>query len=546
MKINLQLKNFPEWIKIENTYVRGVAFHGDDVLREKEIGRLVGEMRGIEDFGNCLRKLNGFFSVVKIDGNTVFAGVDRVRSIPLFYGMKKDQFLLSDDANYIKEQLGETQYDELTEAEFLLTGYVTGEKTLFPGVKQLQAGELLVANLSKERWEVHTNRYYLFTSGEEFLEEKHILIQRLDHVVTSCMNRLIRWADGRPIILPLSGGYDSRIIAIMLKRLGYNNIRTFSYGRTGNDDTRVGQQVAKHLNLPLKFIPYSNQAWWEWFHSEEREEYYKMSHNFTSIPHLQDWPAVRELKKSGELPQDAVIVPGHTGDFVSGGHIPESFTKVKQITKEHFIKEVISNHYNLWDVSEVNEILFQKLQRGILTLTDIRDVNTPAHAADEFEKWEWQERQAKFIVNSTRVYEFWGYEWWMPLWDKEMMDFWKSVPLSYRIGRKLYIDYVTQQYGQIAKIPKGVAMVTNRDNFFRKTRSVLERRHCLNRNSRIFKLLREWYRKYKFWRKKSKDYETDKYAWLGIMDKKTYRSYHTGQQLVHSYVAKHILGRLKI
>lgn len=65
-------------------------------------------------------------------------------------------------------------------------------------------------------------------------------------------------------------------------------------------------------------------------------------------------------------------------------------------------------------------------------------MDTPEDMANAFECWEWQERQAKFIVNSCRVYEFWGYDWRIPLWDSEMMDFWSRVPIELRIGKRLY------------------------------------------------------------------------------------------------------------
>ncbi|WP_269848621.1 asparagine synthase-related protein [Methanosarcina horonobensis] len=48
------------------------------------------------------------------------------------------------------------------------------------------------------------------------------------------------------------------------------------------------------------------------------------------------------------------------------------------------------------------------------------------------------ERQAKFIINSVRVYEFFGYEWRIPLWDAELMEFFLRVPIEHRINRNLY------------------------------------------------------------------------------------------------------------
>jgi len=44
-------------------------------------------------------------------------------------------------------------------------------------------------------------------------------------------------------------------------------------------------------------------------------------------------------------------------------------------------------------------------------------------------------RQAEFIVNSVRVYEFFGYEWYSPIWNSEIMGFWAKVSLKYRIKK---------------------------------------------------------------------------------------------------------------
>ena len=45
-------------------------------------------------------------------------------------------------------------------------------------------------------------------------------------------------------------------------------------------------------------------------------------------------------------------------------------------------------------------------------------------------------------MNSVRVYEFFGYDWWLPLWDGEFVEFWQNVPLSLRYKRLWYNQYV--------------------------------------------------------------------------------------------------------
>jgi asparagine synthase (glutamine-hydrolysing) len=53
-----------------------------------------------------------------------------------------------------------------------------------------------------------------------------------------------------------------------------------------------------------------------------------------------------------------------------------------------------------------------------------------------YEFWEWSERQPKATVNNQRLYEFFGYQWALPLWDAEMMDFWAKVPYEEKLNQK--------------------------------------------------------------------------------------------------------------
>ena len=73
----------------------------------------------------------------------------------------------------------------------------------------------------------------------------------------------------------------------------------------------------------------------------------------------------------------------------------------------------------------------------ITAYAEYDEISNPAELADAFEAWEWQERQAKFIVNSVRVYDFWGHDWWMPLWDAGFMRFWQGVPLEFLMQHPL-------------------------------------------------------------------------------------------------------------
>lgn len=153
--VNIKLENryAAIWRKYEDRdnriWVRGGVYTGNEFCRDTELPSLLSRIAPLisddtpDELHKFLSKLNGFFALVVQKGDTVLAAVDRVRSIPLFYGQEKGEIFLSDDAEWIRKNVGDTELDPVARQEFLFTGYVTGKETIFPHVRQLQALSLI-------------------------------------------------------------------------------------------------------------------------------------------------------------------------------------------------------------------------------------------------------------------------------------------------------------------------------------------------------------------------------------------------------------------
>jgi len=229
-----------------------------------------------------------------------------------------------------------------------------------------------------------------------------------------------------------------------------------------------------------------------------------------------------------------VFVPGHSGDFLAGSHIPLWYAGRAKITRDELLQSIFNAHYSLWDWPSdgddgLRSALVQRIDEVCGPITD----GTSEDAADRFECWDCQERQAKFIVNSVRVYESFGYEWRLPLFDAELMDFWSRVSLQRRVGRRLYFEF-SRRHQDLPITP------ANADRPMPVAHAIL----ALKRSSlwplakRAQRALRrvQWRRQYD---------GVDGMGWFALVDRAQFRTLYTGREIGHSFFALKYLDAIR-
>jgi len=447
IEINLRNRHYP-WNHLihdaSEYWWKGQIFFQDKLINFQEFKENIFLNQKSSEYDikkniEILNKLNGSFLFIVETSNSVLCVVDRIRSIPLFYSSYGNQLLITDDANYLRNRINASLNEE-PGAEFFVTGYVTGPDTLFNGISQLQAGEFLLFNKLTGDYAIH--RYFHYLHGDYSTDSEEQLLALLDKVMLSVFSRLIETTvnQGKKIVVPLSGGLDSRIIVAMLKRLGVDDVICYSYGKKGNIEAEISRKVAESLGYTWHFVEYTSRRWYDCYHSDEMRAYERYAANLTSLPHIQDFLAVKILKEEGKIPYTAVFIPGHSGDMLAGSWIPNNIENLPH-TAEYCINHSLQRHYSLWEWNNKNkkmELLFQERIRKSIGNISIYDADSLANGIEYFN---FKERQAKFIVNSVRVYEFFGFEWRIPLWDAELIDFFLKIPLNERIHTAFYKKY---------------------------------------------------------------------------------------------------------
>lgn len=420
----------------------GWATAGDGSRGGDELARLVAHALDVAPtFAEAIRTLDGNFAVIaETQGRTEIA-VDSVRSIPIVYRSNGTQLIVSDDLRLLDGT--STVLDAESVAEYATAGYVTGSHTLFEGIVALQSGECLTwdAGAAEPASERHIE-YRCTYDNPASVDE---LCEQADAAFSKAFLRVIESVRGRQIVLPLSGGLDSRLVAWMLHRHGYDNVLCYTYGLPGNREAQRASAVADALRFKWIPVPYSGDLWKRELSSSAMREYWGFSANGISIPHCDDWPAVHALVDQGLIKPDAIFMPGHTGDFISGGHLKYLFDPAYQQKPVRFNQAIVDKHYSLWKALLRRPSVSDAINGRINEVVAEMPATTDEELARRYEYWEWQERQAKLIINSVRVYEYFGHSWRIPLWDRDVMEYWMRVPLSLKMDKYLFRRYLASQ-----------------------------------------------------------------------------------------------------
>ena len=427
LQINLNYNYGYRWYSNNNIKVKGYIYDEKNVIYKNE--NLLNYFENIsteEEFRNAISNANGIFSVIIQKDKKIMFSVDKTRTFPLLYIDNENDLIISDDSYFLRENY-KNDLDNVNSDEFLSIGFVMGEETLLQDIFQVQAGEYLIFDDNKLKKEFYFDYLTKKISTKSFDELKSEFLD----ILRDSIQRIIKLANGRQIVLPLSGGYDSRTIASLLKQLNYEKILCYTYGKKNSPEVIISKKVANELGLNWFFVEYNEQTVNQDFpQSNEFKEYYKFASNHISVFSTQDYFAVKYLHDNKIINDNAIFVPGHSGDFLGGSHLSNA-----EIANRDNIIDVIYQKQNL-----LNKKIFKNkkvLKEKISSLIEIENIKDDFFYSID-ENFNLKERQSKFIINSLRIYEYFGYQHAIPLWDNELTEFFRVLPLKFKLNSYFY------------------------------------------------------------------------------------------------------------
>lgn len=389
-----------------------------------------------------LNQLDGHFSLVLTGPDWSLAAVDPVRSFPLIWARDGERVLVAHDGPGLVRRLGLGPEDiDPDQAEaFALSGFTIGAATLYRGISQLSPGTFLLVEAGAAPT---VAAYHVWRPQHPDPIAPEELADPLARMHEKLIADLVASAAGRKILVPLSAGLDSRMIASGLVAAGYRNVECFAYGLSGNREATVSREIARRLGYPWRFVAYTNAMVRARYESADHQAYLAYADSLTAIPFPQDYPALDVLRREGALDPDAILVNGQSGDFTSGNHIPAALFSPRDdghaARLERILDALIAKHFKNWMSLQTPERIARikaLLTAEIEAVGGLPDDPAGDHGVYEFS--EFVDRQAKYVINGQRVYEYLGHDWRLPLWDRACIDFWARAPLAAKMRQGLY------------------------------------------------------------------------------------------------------------
>ena len=375
-----------------------------------------------------LSDANGIFAVVINKPDFKAIAIDGSRIYPLFYS-QGEHFSVCDNPYLLLNK--NSHLDTHSVEEYQCSGAVFAGKTLVEGIMQVKPFHFVVFR------DGEANEFEYWNYCTKAGEEKDCSFEQLDFKFESAFRRMLESAKDRQIVVPLSGGLDSRLIVCMLKRLGYENVVCYTVGRPENSELIIARKVVEKLGYRHYFIDNTSAEFvpQDYFNDPVFQRYCHFVGGLGNFLWVFEYFAVKWLIQSDIVEKNAVFVPGHSADFIAGSHLIKALvtpdSSVGYLTSAIMNDSFEYGRRSSYVRNEIKSYFEANSRRGVSAHTNSLSFIM-------------QNRLAHQINNSARLYEFFGHEVRMPFWDVELLNLFKALPYKMLENCSLYVEYVSK------------------------------------------------------------------------------------------------------
>ncbi len=283
-------------------------------------------------------------------------------------------------------------------------------------------------DFSQQPWKYEPRDLSLQEAVDEFAELFHQIVDE-------------QTKEGKAI-LALSGGLDSRTLAVAMQAIGHEP-HTYSYRFEGSfEETRYGREIARALNWQFDELVIPPGYLWK-----QIEEAGQINACYAEFTHARQVAVAEQLATIGD-----VWLLGHWGDVLFDDMGISSNLPFKEQVKVLYKKvlkkggkELAIDLWNAWGLPGDFEMSLQARLTNMHERIDIQDANARVRA---FKSLYWATRWTSTNLNYFSHYKPIA----LPYYDDRMCKFAMTIPEKYLAGRQIQIEYIKKYSPQLAKI----------------------------------------------------------------------------------------------
>ena len=368
---------------------------------------------------NFFSKFRGNFCGVVNDrlANKSYAFTDHFGTEALFYYWGGDYAVISTSAlgivQYLKKQGVTLPICKVGAYQLLTYGFMMEDYTLYEGIKRIIPGEMIffsAEGVCREKYYEIKNQV-ITTSEQEAIETIDILFMKAVELQARKNTQ-----NGFENYAALSAGLDSRIVCFALKRLGYEDVKTFTYSQSNELDDIYPKKMASDLKYEWIFKNLDNGldmlAIDESVDIGDGIQYYL-------------WPAqLNGFLKRINTDRLGIVHTGVIGDVVVGSFYRQYSRKDYSLGDGAYSRTLLSKLRDIYQPGYYDYEIGMLYNRGINGassgyLTSFRQCCEPIS----------------------------------PFMNVELFDYCLSLPIAMKISHRLYYKWVLEKYPEAAVYP---------------------------------------------------------------------------------------------
>ena len=453
----------------------------------------------------AVQKINGQFAACLFNNttHTAYLITDRFGTHPVYYTLNNGRLLFAPEVKALLRDNLKKNLDYHSVAELFSFGHLFGYKTLFENISQVPPASIIEFSDGT----IKKREYWKAPYHEEVYQKQSIqrktdkeLQEKLSQVLVTATQR--QSSSVEKIILPLSGGLDSRYVAALYHHIGKQSIPTFTMGPDESDDQRYATQVATQLGFPHSKFDINPLKTWE---AAKTFSFVSDGMSYISGP-LQNFEPFEHFFLNRQI-----LTASQMCDALYGSTLWRRRIRSLQENKEprNVTDDTLVNLFNLYDQNLVKRIFrpeeYKKIE-GLYRTVPQSYCDTKQHPLHNYYKLLMNEhgRRGTFGGNIVANHFF---EMRMLSYDNDVFDFGWKLPIVYREHQYLYRNTFAGLFPELTKIKRqGYGLKINASKF-RYELKVLENKIATialqSSLKKVAKLYKPWskpsYTNYKNW-----------------------------------------------